>query len=104
MILLGSLWEVVSGARLKVAAVSQVKAGTSPGSGPPLAVMKSVWPGASRSEGGSRDTRAHSASPVGVGFPAQCHPAFVTPTPASDFTNDPSSLTDAVPLATNQLK
>src|SRR5215467_5559810 len=44
------------------------------------------------------------ALPVVLGSPPQCQPAFSTPTPGSDLMTEPSSLTVAVPIATNDAR
>ena len=44
------------------------------------------------------------ALPVVLGSPPQCQPALSTPTPGSDLMTDPSSLTVAVPIATNDAR
>src|SRR4051794_38874632 len=39
--------------------------------------------------------------PVGVGFPEECQPPLMMPTPGSETSTVPSAETEAVPMATN---
>src|SRR5262249_20249266 len=81
--------------------LSHVHGISAPGAGLPIAVTWAGPPTARVIVCGKTSTCAPSAPPVVDGFPPQCHPPLMTPTPGSELSTVPSSLTVPGPMLTN---